>query len=229
MLVFTQMPVGDEWIPHQAVATSLATVVATGAASAWAHHRRGAVRWDLLVRLVPGLLFGAWLGAFIGGWLPELWLKRLFAMFLLFSSVRLLSRSSPQAAQAPFSALDLTASATAFGALSALLGIGGGIMIVPYLARHGIALRHAVGTSSACGVPMAVAGTLGFVLTGWGRAGLPADSVGFVYWPAALAIIAASVPMATIGARLAHRLPTTTLKRVFALLLLLVGLRLLTT
>ena len=228
MLLFAGMHAGDEWIPHQAVATSLATVIATGAAAAWAHHRRGAVRWDLLMSLVPGLLFGAWLGAFVGGWLPDLWLKRLFGLFLLFSSFKLLSQPSPKPAQAPPSALGLAGPATVFGALSALLGIGGGILIVPYLARQGIALRHAVGTSSACGVPMAMAGTLGFVLTGWGRAGLPAHSIGFVYWPAALAIIAASMPMATIGARLAHRLPTPMLKRVFALLLLLVGLRLLT-
>jgi hypothetical protein len=122
---------------------------------------------------------------------------------------------------------ELRAAGVAFGAISALLGIGGGILVVPFLARHGVAMRRAVGTASACGVPIAVAGSIGFVITGWGRPSLPEHSLGFVYWPAALAIVATSIPLANLGTRLAHWLPTATLKRVFALLLILTGIGLL--
>jgi uncharacterized membrane protein YfcA len=217
----------ETWIPHLAVATSLATVVASGASSAWTHHRRGAVRWELFARIVPGILVGAWLGAYLAAWLPGLWLKRLFALFLVFNGMRMLI-GKRQVSEHPFPpAPGLATAATAIGALSALLGIGGGILTVPFLAKHGVNMRQAVATSSACGVPLALAGSIGFIVSGLGRDGLPAHSLGFVYWPAALAIITASVPMATLGARLAHSLPTATLKRVFALLLLAVGIDLL--
>jgi uncharacterized membrane protein YfcA len=227
ILLFGQLGFSDAWIPHQAVATSLTTVIASGAASAWSHHRRGAVRWDLFIRLVPWLLVGGWLGAFVAGWLPALWLKRMFALFLLYNGLRMLISSPAKSARPLPSTRIVGAVTTAFGALSALLGIGGGILIVPFLTRHGITMQRAVATSSACGVPLALAGSIGFMVAGWGRSGLPAHSIGFVYWPAALAIMATSMPMATLGAQLAHRLPTRMLKRIFGVLLLAVGLRLL--
>jgi uncharacterized protein len=215
------------WTAHQAVATSLAVVAAAGAASARSHHRRGAVRWWLWARLVPGLLGGAAAGAVIAGWLPGLWLQRLFAVFLLYSGVRLWRASTAATSARPLPGpAATTATGGAIGALSAVLGIGGGTLLVPYMARHGVSMHQAVGTSSACGVPLALAGTLAFVVTGWDRAGLPAHSLGFVLWPAALAIAVTAVPFATIGARLAHRLPTATLRRVFAVVLLVVGVRL---
>lgn len=221
------MPAGwggaEGLIPQIAVATSLATVVATGAASTLAHHRRGAVDWGLVRRLAPGLLIGAWAGAFAAAWLPGLWLKRLFAAFLFYSGLRMILRAQV-AEQQPLPGLKgFTAAGTGFGALSALVGIGGGTLVVPFLARHGVAMRRAVATASACGVPLALAGSIGFVVAGWAREGLPPHSFGFVYWPAALAIMAASVPLAPLGAWLAHRLPTAAVKRVFGVLLLLVA------
>ena len=112
------------------------------------------------------------------------------------------------------------------GALSSLVGIGGGTMTVPFLINRGIDMRQAVGTSAACGLPIAIAGAIGFMIVGWGREGLPSASTGFVYWPAVGAILLASVPIAPLGAHLAHRLPVTLLKRSFGVLLLLIALRL---
>lgn len=225
--IFGYLHLDGLWAPHQAVATSLATIIATGSVSAYSHHRRGSVDWRLFRLLGPALLLGAGLGAFAGGAIAPIWLQRLFALFLLFTGVRMLIGSG-QAAQHPLpSSARVSGAGIGFGALSALLGVGGGILVVPFLARHGVSLRRAVGTASACGVPIALAGSLGFVIAGWGRSGLPAHSLGFVYWPAAVAIIATSMPLANLGARLAHRLPTSVLKRVFALLLLLIGLGLL--
>jgi uncharacterized protein len=106
------------------------------------------------------------------------------------------------------------------------VGIGGGTITVPFLAHRGIALRQAVGTSAACGLPIAVAGACGFIAFGWGRPDLPAFSTGFVYWPAVLLMLIASMPSAPLGARLAHRLPVATLRRAFGTLLLLVAVRL---
>lgn len=227
LLIYAHMGAEQGVIAHQAVATSLASVVATGATSAWVHHRRGAVDWPLFLRLVPGLLVGAWCGAYAAGWMPGDVLQRLFGLFLLFSSARMLIGAPPATPRPLPGAAGLAGFGTLVGALSALLGIGGGILVVPFLARRGPGMRRAVATSSACGVPLALVGSVGFVLGGWGREGLLAHSAGFVYWPGVLAIVLASVPMAVLGARLAHGLPTRTLKRVFGALLAVVGIELL--
>jgi uncharacterized membrane protein YfcA len=225
--IFGYLHLDGLWAPHQAVATSLATIVATGSVSAYSHQRRGAVDWPSFRLLGTALLIGAGLGALVGGEIAPIWLQRLFALFLFYTGLRMLLGSA-QIVRQPFpSPRRLLGAGVGFGALSALLGVGGGILVVPFLARHGVELRRAVGTASACGVPIAAAGSLGFVLSGWGRPGLPPHSLGFVYWPAALAVITTSMPLAIVGARLAHRLPTTALKRIFAGLLVVVGVGLL--
>jgi uncharacterized membrane protein YfcA len=227
ILIFTRVGMTPDWIPHLAVGTSLAAIVATGAASAHAHHRRGAVRWDLAARLAPGIILGAWAGAAVAGVLPDLWLKRIFALFLIYVGMRMLVRQADGPPRAMPGGAGMFATGSGIGALSALVGIGGGTLTVPFLHRVGIDMRRAVGTSAACGVPIAVAGALGFMVVGLGREGLPAASTGFVYWPAVGAILLASVPTAPLGARLAHALPVALLKRGFALLLLVLGARML--
>lgn len=225
--IFGYLQLDSLWGPHQAVATSLVTIIATGSVSAYSHHRRGALDWPIFRQLGPALLIGAGLGALAGGEIAPIWLQRLFALFLLYTGARMLLRKR-QAAPKPFpSPQRVRGAGFGFGVLSAVLGIGGGILVVPFLAKHGVELRRAVGTASACGVPIAAAGSLGFIVSGWDRVGLPPHSLGFVYWPAGLAIVATSMPFANLGTRLAHRLPTSALKRVFALLLLLVSVGLL--
>ena len=227
IFVFGRIGLAPDWIPHLAVGTSLAAIVATGAASAYAHHRRGAVRWDLVRSLAPGIVIGAWAGAAFAGILSDEWLKRLFGCFLLYVGGRMLLRRADTPRRTLPGTAGMLAAGSGIGALSALVGIGGGTITVPFLNRVGIDMRRAVATSSACGVPIAVAGALGFMAVGWGREGLPLASTGFVYWPAVVAILTASVPMAPLGAHLAHKLPVDQLKRVFAVLLLALGARLL--
>lgn len=225
--IFGALHLEGDWSAHQAIATSLVTIIATGSVSAYTHHRRAAVDWPLFRVLGSGLLLGAMLGALLGGQIASVWLQRLFALFLIYTGSRMLLQRRARPQRPLPSTAGLSAAGVGFGAVSALLGVGGGILVVPFLARHGVSMRRAVGTASACGVPIAAAGSLGFIVAGWHQPGLPTHSLGFVYWPAALAIVAASMPMANLGARLAHRLPTQTLKRVFAVLLLLVALGLL--
>ncbi|MBK1716777.1 sulfite exporter TauE/SafE family protein [Thiocystis violacea] len=227
ILVFGHLDLGGVWTPHLAVGTSLATIIGTGAASTLAHHRRDGVRWDIVILLAPGIVIGAWMGAALVGWIPEVWLKRLFAAFLAFVGVRLLSTQDLAGSIGRLPGRGgLALVGGGIGMLSALVGIGGGTLTVPFLSHRGLDLRRAVGTSAACGLPIALAGTLGFVLAGWGRLGLPTLSTGFVYWPAVLAMLMASMPTAPVGARLAHALPVRWLKRLFGALLLLIAARL---
>ena len=220
--------IGGDWMAHLAVGTSLATIIGTGAASTLAHHRRGGVRWDIVRPLAPGIVIGALAGAALAGWIPSLWLQRIFAVFLAYVGVRLLMTSTT-AVSAPHplpGRAGLAATGGGIGLLSSLVGIGGGTLTVPFLSSRGIGMRQAVGTSAACGLPIAVAGALGFVLVGWGRSGLPDWSSGFVYWPAVSTMLIASIPTAPLGARLAHSLPVPLLKRLFGVLLLLIAARL---
>ncbi len=226
ILVFTPLNLGGDWIPHLAVGTSLATIIGTGASSAYAHHRRGGVRWDLAGRLAPGIVIGAWAGAGLAALIADLWLKRIFAVFLLFVGMRMLIRIKAQHNRPLPGRVGLWGVGGGIGMLSALVGIGGGTLTVPFLNGRGIDMRQAVGTSAACGLPIAIAGAIGFMVAGWGHAGLPELSTGFVYWPAVLVMLLASMPTAPLGARLAHALPVDLLKRLFGLLLLAVAWRL---
>ena len=223
LLIFARVGIVSDWIPHLAVGTSLATIVATGATSAYAHQRHGAVRWDLALSLAPGIVLGAWAGAAVAGVLPDLWLKRIFACFLLYVGTHMLIRRPDRPQGTLPGRAGMLAAGAGIGGMSALVGIGGGTMTVPFLSRVGVDMRRAVATSAACGVPIALAGALGFMVTGWGREGLPEASTGFVYWPAVAGILLASVPAAPLGAHLAHRLPVPLLKRVFGVLLLAIG------
>ena len=212
-----------------AIGTSLAVIAVTSISSTLAHHRRGGVLWPLLKRSSPGLVTGAVAGAFIADLLPGETLKQIIgAGAILMALQMLLDRQAASGTpKPPPGAGELAAAGGIIGLLSSLIGIGGGSITVPYLTFRGIGMREAVGTAAACGVPIAWAGAVGFMLAGYGEAGLPPWSLGYVSGAGFLGIGAASVFTAPAGARLAHTLQPRLLKRVFALFLILIGVRML--
>lgn len=208
---------------HMAVATSLASILATGASSVIAHHRRGAVQWRSVGLLAPGLLAGSLIAAWIAAQLSSPALRWLFVAFCLYMAWRLLRpQRKLRAAPRAIGGAELGGVGIFIGLVSALVGIGGGSLVVPYLHWRGRSIHISVATSAACGLPIAAAGTLGYVHSGWSL-DLPAPHLGFVYLPALLGIAAASVVFAPLGAAAAHRLPTEHLKRVFGLFLAIVA------
>lgn len=214
-----------EHLMHLAIGTSLATIVLTGASSVQAHYRRGAVDLYLVRWLVLGILVGAVAGSWLADRLATDHLKALFGAFEVLVGIKLWFELRPSGhADAPGRAV-LVLAGGIIGTVSVLLGIGGGTLTVPLLVWFGVAMTTAVGTASACGVPIALAGAVGFVVIGQDAADLPARSLGYVYWPAALGIVLLSIPAARYGAALAHRLPARELRRLFALLLIGVGVR----
>lgn len=212
---------------HVAVGTSLACIVVTSMSSLYAHHRRGAVQWHIFRMMAPGILFGAVLGALIADDLHSRALATVFGVFLLLVATRMLFGGQPVPGRSLPRALALGAWSTGIGALSSLLGIGGGTMTVPLLTWSNVPLHGAVGTAAAIGLPIALAGTAAFVVTGWNAAGLPVHSTGYVYWPAFLAVAPVSVAAAPFGARLAHALPVHRLRMIFAGFIVLIALRML--
>ncbi len=223
--LFIAQGMAAEVVMQLALGTSLATIVVTSLASAWAHHRKGAVLWPLVVRLAPGLLLGALLGAWLARALGGDWLQGLFGLFVMLVALYLFwGRAVPMAggAQRP-SVPELGVVGGAIGLLSSLLGIGGGTLTVPYLSGRGVVIQRAVAVSAACGLPIALGGSAGYLLSGWQAAQLPAMSSGYLYWPAFFGIASTSLLFAPLGANIAHRLPVRVLRRLFALLLFGVG------
>ncbi|TAN47177.1 MAG: sulfite exporter TauE/SafE family protein [Methylococcaceae bacterium] len=219
--------VTEDLVMVMAVATSLASIVATSLSSVVAHQRRGAVVWSWVWRLAPGILLGAGAGAVLAEGLPGRALKLAFALFLLYVAARLLFPARPSAAGAKHSAVVNAGAGFGIGLLSAIIGIGGGTLTVPYLVKRRLIMTQAVASSSACGLPIALAGALTYGYLGWNRPDLPPLSWGYIYLPALAGVALCSSLCAPLGVRLAHWLPGVALKRWFALLLLLVSGRLL--
>jgi uncharacterized membrane protein YfcA len=229
--------VGPDIVMQVAIGTSLAVIGLTSISSTIAHHRRGGVLWEAFTLLAPGLALGAVLGAVTAHALPGLVLQRIVGigailvaiqMFLELQPAEKRVRSfipgSPDPASSP-GKIDLTLffGGAVIGALSSLIGIGGGSLTVPFLSWRGVEMRKAVGTAAACGVPISWAGAMGMAGAGWDAEGLPDFALGYISVTAFAGLAAASVLTAPLGARLAHRLPPRVLKRAFAGLLVVVG------
>ncbi len=209
---------------HAALASSLASIVLTAASSARSHHLRGSVMWPTVAWMVPGLLIGGWLGSGFAVALDDAALRWIVACYCLLAGAQMAFGGVRNGGRgdAPPRGLPLTAAGTGIGAVSAVVGIGGGSMTVPLLVWLGSPPVRAVGTSSACGVAIGVASALGYALHAPAGA-LPAHAIGYVYLPAAIGVAAASVLAAPWGTRLAHRLSGRALRRVFALFMILVA------
>ena len=229
LMIFPLMDFPAAITAQQAVATSLATIIVTSISAVHTHHRLGAIRWPVAWPMAAGILLGAFAGAFLASALPSATLARLFGVFAMVVAVQmaLSSRRPPATGPERLPAPPWLALAGGLiGTLSAIFGIGGGSMSVPFLSACRLKMQQAVAISAFCGLPIALGGVAGFILAGWQHPALPAGSLGFVYLPAAAGIVLTSFPLARVGARLAHRLPATTLKRVFAGALFLIGLKL---
>ena len=219
--IFHRQHVDDGLIMHLAVGTSLATIVATGAASVRAHHRREGVDWRAWRGMSLWLLLGAALGSAIAAQASSVEMKICYVAFIYAVSLYLGLSKQTVVASENAAVIPGERAMVAFftGVISSVVGIGGGTVIVPYLSWRGLSMVRAIGTSAACGVPIAVAGSVGYVIAGFGREGLPLYSTGYVVWPAFLAVSVSSVVFAPMGARLAHRWPAIYLRRAFAVFL----------
>jgi len=207
-----------------AVATALGSMLLTSAASAWSHARRGTVDWKAVLRLGPVIALGALLGARFATGLSGPALARVFALITAVIALRMLIGGSAGTRQVLPRARAWPVAGPLIGGVSAMIGIGGGSFNVPYLAWNGYSTLRAVGIAAACGWPIALAGSAGFVVEGWGQKLWP-SSLGYLYLPGAVLIGLAGSLAAPLGATLAHRIGSELLGRVFGIFLLVVALR----
>ena len=225
-LLFLRDSATAPWAIHMAVATSLATMLVTSLSSIVAHHRRGAIRWLLVRSLAGGLVAGAVLGAVIADALQGDALVRVFGAFAILAGLQLILGRHPDGEKPLPHQPAVSLVGMLIGAISSLIGIGGGALTGPWQMWHGIRAQNAVATSAACGYPIAVAGTLSFVWLGW-QGGLPGQALGYVHLPAFAGIALTSALAAPLGAATVHRLPPLLVRRIFGVFLVLVGLRML--
>lgn len=222
-LLFTLQKFPPQHIVHMAIATSLATIMFTSVSSVRAHHKRGAVLWPVAAKLAPGIVIGSLLGAKVAGALPSTWLALVFALFVGFSATQMLLDRKPKPTRQLPGTAGMFGAGSAIGVVSAIVGAGGGFISVPFMLWCNVRIHNAVATSASLGFPIAAAGTLGYVISGWHLTGITPGAVGYIHVPALVTLAAASVLTAPLGARVAHSLDTGRLKRVFALLLYLLA------
>jgi hypothetical protein len=225
-MLFKAQGLPVELVMLMAVATSLATIMLTAMASVWAHHRLGSVVWSKVFRLSPGIMIGAAVGAVVAKLISADTLRFTLVIFLLYVGIQMAFQLKPKPDQVKQSrALDFMV-ANMIGLLSSIVGIGGGTLTVPYLVHGQMPMRNAVAVASACGLPIAVAGTISYAVLGWHTLHLPEWSLGYVYLPAFLGTGFGSIFTAPIGARWVHKLPAAQLKRYFSLLLFVMAAKL---
>lgn len=223
---FSALNFPESVLTHLAIGTSLGCIVVTASIASRTHWQKGAVDTTILFPLVPGVLIGGWLGGVLASWLAGVELQFAFAGFLIFVAVTMLRRVTAGEHRLP-GAVGQGFAGTFIGSLSALFGIGGGSLTVPYLRYCNVPMARAVATSAALGLPIAVSGLLSFMVQGWRQPSLPDWSLGYFYAPAFIGIVVFSAPAARLGAKLAHRLPAEKLQKGFAIVLLLVAAELL--
>lgn len=224
--LFLQNPATAPWAIHMAVATSLATMLVTSLSSIIAHHRKGAIRWALVRSLTPGLVAGAVLGAMIADRLNGEVLVRVVGVFAILAGLQLLLTRKPAGEKPLPGQPGVSAVGGIIGAISSLIGIGGGALTGPWQMWHGVRPQNAVATAAACGYPIAIAGTMAFVIFGIGG-DLPSGALGYVHVPAFLGIALTSAIAAPFGVATVHRISPGSVKRVFGVFLVLVGVRML--
>lgn len=225
--IFSAQHFPPEIILHLALGTSLASILFTAISSAHKHHAHGAVNWVILRGITPGIVTGTLLGASLASLLSSGFLKGFFVVFVYYVAVQMLLDLRPGGARLLPGKVGLFLAGSVIGAVSSLVGIGGGTLSVPFMTWCKIRMHEAIGTSSAIGFPIAAAGAIGYIANGWGTPGLPDYSLGFVYLPALAGLVLTSVLTAPLGAKAAHRLPVQRLKKLFALFLVLIGTRML--
>jgi uncharacterized protein len=201
---------------HLALGSSLASIVFTSISSVRTHHRHGAVLWPIAAWMACGVVFGTIIGTRFASVVPAHALAIFFTCFIIVVALQMIVEARPPAQHKLPGRWGLGIAGAGIGAVSCLVAIGGGALTAPFLTWCHVRIQNAIATAAAVGMPIAIGGSLGYLYNGWGNPALPPHSLGFIYLPAVIGVAAASVLTAPLGARLTHRLPVRTLKRVFA-------------
>lgn len=226
-MMFAAQGFPDAHLMHVALGTSMATIIFTSISSTRAHHSHGAVLWPIVKAISPGIVLGTVLGAQVASRVPTRPLAMFFAAFITYVAVQMILNVKPKPSRELPGTAGMFGVGGFIGLISALVAIGGGSLSVPFMTWCNVKVHNAIGTSAAIGFPIALAGTIGYMIAGYGATGLPDGSLGFIYLPALAGAVIASMLVAPFGAKVAHSLPVATIKKIFALVLILLSAKML--
>ena len=229
LFIFAAQHFPADYIMHIAIGTSLASIMFTSVSSLRAHHAHGAVNWAIVKRIAPGILFGTLAGTFLVARLPAPLLKGFFIFFVFVVATQMLLNVKPKPARQLPGSVGMFTAGGFIGMISSFVGIGGGSLTVPFMTWNNVKMHEAIGTSAAIGFPIALAGAIGYLVNGLAIKNLPEWSLGFVHLPSLACLVISSVLVAPFGAKVAHKLPVATLKKIFAVFLYFIGMKLLLT
>jgi uncharacterized membrane protein YfcA len=221
--IFLFQGVPSDNVVHLALGTSMASIIATSFSSLRAHHARGGVHWKVVKKMVPGIVIGTFLATFLALQLSSRFLAVFFATFMAYVSLQMYLNKTPKQSRGLVGGPGLLAAGSGIGAISALVSIGGGTLTVPFLIWQNVNIKKAIGTSAAIGFPISIVGTLGYIINGWDNPLDVSYSYGYVYLPSVLLISLSSVFTAPLGAKLAHKLDVSILKKIFSMLLIILS------
>ncbi len=224
-LSFGYLNFPDGQLMHFALGTSMAAIIPTAIASIITHQKHRAILWPVVMKFVPGVLIGTFIGSLVATHLSNSFLAIFFAFFMAIVAWKMWSNILPKPSRHLPSTGLLALTGSGIGGISALVAIGGGTMTVPFLLWCNVHLRNAIATSAAVGLPIAMTGAISYALHF--DQSIEGVSIGYLVWPAVLSLACASVITAPLGARLAHKLPTDKLKKYFAVFLLFLSLQML--
>ena len=214
--LFSAQLFAPDHVVHMALATAMASIIFTSTSSVREHIKLGGVDFAIVKRMAPGMVAGTLLSTVAAGWIAQRHLALAFALIVFGGATQMLLNKKPAPGRGLPGAWPLFGFGLLVGIVSGLVSAGGAFLTMPFMILCGVPMRTAIGTGAAMGIPVAVIGTLGYIISGWGLEGLPPWSLGFVNLVALAGLVITSVLAAPYGARFAHRLPVLTLKRIFA-------------
>jgi uncharacterized membrane protein YfcA len=217
--LFAAQGFAPDHVVHMSLGTAMASIVFTSTSSVREHFKLGGVDFNIAKRVAPGLVIGSLTSSLAAGWISQRHLVFAFAVIVYFGATQMLLNKKPKATRTLPGNVALFAVGTGIGVICGLVSAGGAFLTVPYMLWCGVPMRTAIGTAAMMSIPVAVVGTLGYLISGWDVPNLPPHTVGFISVIALVGLVSGSVVTAPLGARLAHRLPVLTLKRIFACLL----------
>jgi len=223
--IFLSKGIDSTIVVHLALGTSMSIIIITSISSVRAQQKKKAIEWDIVKLMVPGILIGTFLATFIASKLDSFYLSIIFGIFMFYSAIQMFTGKKPKAEHKVFSKKTQVLSGSIIGALSSLVSIGGGILSVPYLVMQNIDVRRAIATSSAIGLPIAVAGTLGYIVNGLSETSFDTYSIGYVNLAAFACVSVASFLTAPIGVSLVHKINIDLMKKLFAVLPLILSIK----
>ena len=225
--VFSFLGFADQILSHMVLGSSLGVIVFSSLSSTFSHNSKGAVNWELIKVVAPSIIIGSGLGGITAGLLESNVLQGLVALFLVVASIQLIFEFPPPPQNPRTNLVGPMIAGGGIGWLSGVFGIGGGIFSVPYFYHRGLKMMNAIGTSAACGIPIALAGSISYIVIGYDNINLPNNSIGFVYLPATIIVGLTSSLTAKFGVNIAHRMKQKKLRIGFAFLVMIMALNLL--